>query len=183
MSNQSFSKTLKTLEISKEDLTELLGICGLGEIEEFSESDIEMLKEVVQHKQSGAITYTEAWQQMQAEVVPVEAEPVAKRTEVDNLIDQVEEQAVEDYQRAQQKLGQCSEEVDMVVVTAYLHKLNSLFKQGKVQRATLEQPDELAKKPGPLMSRLNERLAAQAPVNQTALPASTTSLPETSSAE
>lgn len=179
----SFSKALKTLSLTKDDMSEIQALCGWENKEEFSDSEMETLTEIVQRKSEGAGSYAVAYEQMQTEVVPVEAEPVAKRTEVDNLIDQVEEQAVEDYQRAQQKLGQCSEEVDMVVVTAYLHKLNSLFKQGKVQRATLEQPDELAKKPGPLMSRLNERLAAQAPVNQTALPASTTSLPETSSAE
>lgn len=179
----SFSKALKTLSITKEDLNELQALYGWESKEEFSDSEMQTLTEIVQRKSEGVESYALAYEQIQAEVVPVEAEPVAERTDADELIDQAEEQAVEDYQRAQQKLGQCSNELDTVVVSAYLHKLNSLFRQGRVQRATLEDPDELAKKPGPLMSRLNERLAAQAPVNQTALPVSTTSSPETSSAE
>jgi hypothetical protein len=182
MSNLSFSKTLKILEISKEDLNELRGICGFGESEEFSESQIETLREVIQQRhQSGAESYAEAWTQLQAEVVPVEAQPVSKRTEADELIDQGEAQAQADYHRVRRKLGVYSDEVDTVVITAYLNKLNLLFKQQRVQQAILEEPDELTKKPGPLMSRLNERLAAQR--EQIALPASTTSSSGTSSVE
>ncbi|ABW32955.1 hypothetical protein [Acaryochloris marina] len=178
MSNQSFSKTLKTLQISKEDLIELRGICGLGETEEFSESDIEMLKEVVQHKQSGAITYTEAWQQIQAEVVPVEAEPVAEKSDgTDHILERAEKIADEDGERVLQTLDGYGDDLQKAVLGAYMSRLNHVFANARVQKAVVEDPDELAKKPGPFTSRLRERLAAQA--KQTALPASTNSSTET----
>lgn len=183
MSNLSFSKTLKTLEISKEDLTKLRGICGLGEIEEFSESDIEMLKEVVQHKQSGAITYTEAWQQMQAEVVPVEAEPVAEKSDgTDHILERAEQIADEDGERVLHTLDGYGDDLQKAVLGAYMSRLNHVFENARVQSAVVGEPDELAKKPGPFTSRLRERLAGQ--TKQTALPAaSTSSSTETSPTE
>lgn len=177
----SFSKALKTLSINKDDLNELQSLCGWDNKEEFSDAEMEMLTEIVQRKNEGAESYAVAYGQMQVEVVPVEAEPVPKRTEADELIDQGEAQAEVDYHRVKSKLGLYSNEVDTVVITAYLNKLNFLFKKDRVQQAVLEEPDDLVKKPGPLMSRLNERLAAQR--EQVALPASTTSSSETSSAE
>lgn len=177
MSNLSFSKALKTLEISKEDLIELRGICGLGEIEEFSESDINTLREVVQYKQNGATTYAEAWQQMQAEVVPVDAEPVQKSDGTDNILERAEQIAVEDGERVLNTLDGYGDDLQKAVLGAYMSRLNNVFENARVQKAVVEEPDELAKKPGPFTSRLRERLAGQA--NPTALPASTNSSTET----
>ncbi|NJM68638.1 MAG: hypothetical protein HC851_24740, partial [Acaryochloris sp. RU_4_1] len=101
MSNLSFSKTIKTLKISKEDLSQLCTICGLGESkEEFSDSEIETLQEVVQQRiDSGAESYAEAWQQLQAEVVPVDAKPVQKSDGTDNILEQAEHIADQDGQK------------------------------------------------------------------------------------
>ncbi len=178
MSNLSFSRTLKTLEISKEDLTELRNICGFGESEEFSKSQVETLKEVVQRKQGGAETYAAAYEQMQAEVVPADAQPVAEKSDgTDSILERAERIADQDGQRVLQTLDGYGDDLQTAVMGAYMNRLNYIFETARVQKAVVEDPNELAKKSGPFTSRLRERLAAQA--TPTALPASTNSSTET----
>ncbi|NJM68378.1 MAG: hypothetical protein HC851_23295 [Acaryochloris sp. RU_4_1] len=174
MSNLSFSKTLKTLEISKENLNQLCTICGFGESkEEFSDSEIETLQEVIQQRnQSGVESYTEAWQQLQAEVVPVDAKPVQKSDGTDNILEQAEHIADQDGQKVLQQLDGYGEDLQKAVLGAYMNRLNYIFEHAGVQRAVLEEPNELEKKSGPFTSRLNERLADQK--DQVALPAAST---------
>lgn len=178
----SFSKALKTLSITKEELNELQALYGWESKEEFSDSEMQTLTEIVQRKNEGAESYAEAWQQIQAEVVPVEAEPVAEKSDgTDHILERAEKIADEDGERVLRSLDGYGDDLQTAVTGAYMNRLNHLFQNARVQKAVVEEPDELAKKPGPFTSRLRERLAAQA--KQTALPASTTSSTETSPTE
>ena len=174
----SFSKALKTLSITKEDLNELQALYGWESKEEFSDSEMETLTEIVQRKNEGADSYAVAYEQMQAEVVPVDAEPVAEKSDgTDHILERAEQIADQDGEKVLQTLDGYGDDLQKAVLGAYMSRLNHVFENARVQQAVVEEPDELAKKPGPFTSRLRDRLAGQA--NQTALPASMTSSTET----
>ncbi|MGR3278557.1 hypothetical protein ACSYAD_26020 [Acaryochloris marina NIES-2412] len=180
----SFSKVLKTLSITKEDLNELQALYGWENKEEFSDSEMETLTEIVQRKGEGAESYAIAYEQIKAEVVPVEAEPVQKSDGTDHILERAEQIADEDGERVLTTLGGYGDDLQKAVLGAYMSRLNHVFENARVQQAVVEDSDELAKKPGPFTSRLRERQQLAAQAKPTALPAaSTNSSTETSPTE
>lgn len=183
--NLSFSKAVKTLGISKEELVELCEACQLGQPKEFTPKEIEGLLEVIRRRGEGAETYAEVFQQMLAEVTPTEAEPVDSDTDsdgVEQIFEETQQIAKEDHDRVINNLHGYGGDLQDAVVQVYLTEMNVLFQNREMRQAIVtEEPDQLAKKPGLFTSRAREFLAAQA--KSAALPPSATSLTETSSPE
>lgn len=181
----SFSKALKTLSLTKDDMSEIQSLYGWESKEEFSDSEMETLTEIVQRKGEGAESYAIAYEQIQAEVVPVEAEPVAEKSDgTDHILERAEQIADEDGERVLTTLGGYGDDLQKAVLGAYMSRLNHVFENARVQQAVVEDSNELAKKPGPFTSRLRERQQLAAQAKPTALPAaSTNSSTETSPTE
>lgn len=100
--NLSSAQVLKELNINKEDLEKLCDICQLGQPKDFTPQQMETLSEVIQRRLDGANSFAEAYAQMQAEVTPVEAEPVDDQVVESDVLDNAEESAIRDAQLLKQ---------------------------------------------------------------------------------
>ena len=138
--NLSFSKAIKELGIAKEELVELCEACQLGQPKEFTPEQIEGLLEVIRRRGEGAETYAEVFQQMLAEVSPVEAEPVDDQVIESDLLDNAEQSALRDAQLLRQMGNHNTKAVAQAWQRTYDAKFTEIMESGEIA-AVLEEGD------------------------------------------
>lgn len=136
----SFSKALKQLNVTKEDLEKLCEICELGQRKEFNPEEIQGLSEIVQRRLDGANSFAEAYDQLLAEVSPADAEPVDDQEIESDLLDNAEQSAIRDAQLLRQMGNHNTKAVAQAWQRTYDAKFTEIMESGEIT-AVLEEGD------------------------------------------